>query len=134
MAYTKDQRIVNENPTLTAYQLLTEKGLSQEKYDELVKEGYQPKITPPTPERIQPEVKKWADVKAETPKTAKWADVKAKPSIRPMAKTQPYQSPVQGNSQDQAYLINKQTGKQLYMSKNQALRMKRKYPAIYDVR
>lgn len=137
MAYTKDQRIINENPTLTAYQLLTEKGLSQEKYDELVADNYQPKqaekITPPEP--IQPTVKKWNELKQEPPqKTVKWSAQKATASVRPMPKTNDYVSPYKGPSEDLAWLINKKTGRQTRMSKNHAMRMKRKYPNEYDVR
>lgn len=159
MAYTKDQRIINENPTLTAYQLLTEKGLSQEKYDELVKDNYQPKITPESgviktsdeliaeynsakqaekitpPEPIQPTVKKWNELKQEPPqKTVKWSAQKATASVRPMPKTNDYVSPYKGPSEDLAWLINKKTGGQTRMSKNHAMRMKRKYPNEYDVR
>lgn len=137
MAYTKDQRIINENPTLTAYQLLTEKNLSQEKYDELVASGYEPKqaekITPPEP--IQPTVKKWNELKQDPPqKTVKWSAQKATANVRPVPKTNDYVSPYKGPSEDLAWLINKKTGGQTRMSKNHAMRMKRKYPNEYDVR
>jgi hypothetical protein len=106
MAYTKDQRIINENPTLTAYELLMQKGLSQEKYNELIQANYQPKgkveptvaerITPPQP--VQPTVKRSADPKLSRP-----------------------QQPTRANHETKmAYLVNKTTKKRTYMTRASA--------------
>lgn len=140
---TRAQRLIKEYPTLTAYELL-EKGLTQEDYQKLIAENYQPeaaslpeKIKPPTTEKITPAVRSWKDIKAEQQAvkgSVKWAEVKAKPQVRPMPKTQEYKSPVKAPSSDQAVLWNKKLGKGTPMSRNHAMKMKRKYPSEYDVR
>jgi hypothetical protein len=102
MAYTKDQRIINENPTLTAYELLMQKGLSQEKYNELVQSNYQPKapIQPTVTERITPPQPVQAKVTRAEPKLSK-----------------PH---VPANQKKMAFLRNKSTGKITRMTRASA--------------
>lgn len=102
MAYTKDQRIINENTTLTAYELLTQKGLSQEKYNELVTANYQPKIKPQVPE--QP---------VKPPQPIQPTVTRAQPKLsRP--------TPQQAPKNHMAYLVNKKTGKRTRMTRASA--------------
>ena len=102
MAYTKDQRIINENPNLTAYELLTQKRLSQEKYNELVQNNYQPKIKPQV---------------TETPKPAE----PVKPVVRQAQPKLSRPNAAQAPQNHMAWLVNKKTGKRTRMTRASAL-------------
>lgn len=104
MGYTKDQRIMNANPDKSAYELLG-LGLSEEKYNELVKANYQPQakekivpdvITPtvtPPPQPVQPVVRQSAQ-----PKLSRAPQQPRRPGTK------------------RAYLHNKKTGKKTAMT------------------
>lgn len=112
MAYTKDQRLINANPDKSAYELLG-LGLSQEKYNELVAQNYQPqaKITPVVTEPIKPpaqvviqEERSFEPIKPVVTKSAQ-------PKLsRPVAPTR------SGNHPKRAILHNKKTGKKTPMT------------------
>jgi hypothetical protein len=127
MAYTKDQRIINENPTLTAYELLMQKGLSQEKYNELIQANYQPKA------KIQPEVQKSLDKHIsplESEQTKQWRESQKITPPTPVAPTvkraadpklsRPQQPNRAHKANKMAYLVNKTTKKKTYMTRASA--------------
>lgn len=117
---SRDERIKRDNPTLSAYELLTQKQISQEFYNKLVADNYQPvkatdeainnaiansqptqpavqpeRITPPTPQPIKPVVTR------ANPKTNRPAQV------------------MRGKS-DMAYLVNNTTKKRTRMTRASA--------------
>lgn len=113
MAYTKDQRLINANPDKSAYELLG-LGLSQEKYNELVAQNYQPtkaeKITPVVTEPIKPpaqvviqEERNFEPIKPVVTRSAQ-----PKLSHAPM--------PQRTNTTKRAILHNKKTGKKTPMT------------------
>lgn len=104
---SRDERIKRDNPTLSAYELLTQKQISQEFYNKLVQDNYQPakaeattpvhpeRITPPTPQPIKPVVTR------ANPKTNRPAQV------------------MRGGS-DMAFLVNNTTKKRTRMTRASA--------------
>lgn len=101
---TRDQRIIKENPGLTAYELL-EKGLSQAGYEKLVSENY---TVQQTPDMAQ---------SSDLPKTEKPEPIR--PTVQPtIRKAEPKLSsaPRQQADKHMGYLINKKTGKRTRMT------------------
>lgn len=114
---TRDQRLVKENPTLSAYELL-QKGLSQDAYNKLVQENYQPqgKIKP---EVQQPVIKTSEELIREYRENSK-ASQPVKPVVtRATPKINKPAQVVRGKS-NMAYLHNKKTGKKTYMTRASA--------------
>lgn len=106
---TRDQRLVKENPTLSAYELL-QKGLSQDAYNKLVQENYQPqgKIKPEVQQPVKPVV------------------TRAQPKVNTPAQV------VRGKS-NMAYLHNKKTGKKTRMTRASAMFAAKLDKGNYDV-
>lgn len=104
---TRDQRIIKENPGLTAYELL-EKGLSQAGYEAMLQSAPEPAKPEPIRPPIQPTVRK------------------AEPKLS--------SAPRQQGDKHMAYLVNKKTGKRTRMTRASAEFMMKLDKNSYDVR
>lgn len=124
---TKDARIIKDNPDLTPYELLTEKGLSQNGYDHLVAHNESLKAAPAKQviERPVPQI--------QTPQQLVEPTIKTISDTNENRRAIPAISEVVYNSGDMATLINNKTGKQTSMSKSAAVRFAKKYPKEYKV-
>lgn len=115
--YTKDQRIIKDNPDATPYELL-ELGLSEKKYDELMQSAGQ-------------SVKDVEIIDAEPLPPPR---VKATITEQPARAIPTITVAVKANvDTGMAYLINTQSGKRTYMTFNSATRAATKNPKKYKV-
>lgn len=123
---TRDQRLIKENPNKTPYELLM-LGLSEAKYQELLAHEDAVRAAPAQKVPQQTDTAPQTTGKAEPV-------IKAKTPLQRAIPMTNVAAPIITNSHDMAILRNKKTGKELRLTKGEALRQAKKYPQEYEVR
>lgn len=126
---TKDEQIIKQNPGASPYELL-QKGLSEQRYQELIAE--EEKMQQAQPQEIKPQLSRKLEEHAmEQPKPIVQ---KAQPMVTKAVPSLKKSAPIMQAGKNMAWLVNKQTGRSTHMSAAIAIKQQQKYPDKYEVK